>query len=74
MNQHPHMIVHPPTPSGGRRVTVDGQIVGLAHGIGDVVKFMRRAGLAEPSEDIALDDPRLIEWRGGSPDDWPSSP
>ncbi|MEU7182101.1 hypothetical protein ACWIG3_00480 [Streptomyces celluloflavus] len=71
MTEHPPVIVHPPTPSGGRRVTVHGQIVGLAHGRGDVAEFLRRAGVAEPAEDIALDDPRLVEWRGGNLDDWP---
>lgn len=74
MTEHPPVIVHPPTPSGGRRVTVRGQIVGLAHGRGDVAEFLRRAGLAEPSEDIALDDPGLIEWRGGDLDAWPLPP
>ncbi|MYT27772.1 MULTISPECIES: hypothetical protein [unclassified Streptomyces] len=71
MSEHPPVIVHPPTPSGGRRVTVHGQIVGLAHGRGDVAEFLRRAGVAEPAQDIALDDPCLVEWRGGSLDDWP---
>ncbi|WP_411144467.1 hypothetical protein [Streptomyces sp. x-80] len=72
MTEHPPVIVHPPTPSGGRRVTVHGQIVGLAHGRGDVAEFLRRAGVAEPAEDIVLDDPRLVEWRGGNLDDWPT--
>ncbi|MFF4603352.1 hypothetical protein ACFY12_11460 [Streptomyces sp. NPDC001339] len=71
MTAHPPVIVHPPAPSGGRRVTVHGQIVGLAHGRGDVAEFLRRAGFAEPAEDIRLDDPALVEWRGGSLDDWP---
>ncbi|MEU9123937.1 hypothetical protein AB0C96_29420 [Streptomyces sp. NPDC048506] len=71
MTEHPPVIVHPPTPSGGRRVTVRGQIVGLAHGRGDVAEFLRRAGVADPAEDIRLDDPSLVEWRGGSLDDWP---
>ncbi|MCB5908970.1 hypothetical protein [Streptomyces pinistramenti] len=74
MTEHPPVIVHPPTPSGGRRVTVRGQIVGLAHGRGDVAEFLRRAGFCEPSDDIALDDPRLIEWRGGDLDAWPMPP
>ncbi|MGW5121878.1 hypothetical protein ACWEQ8_41645 [Streptomyces noursei] len=74
MSEHPPVIVHPPTPSGGRRVTVHGQIVGLAHGRGDVAEFLRRAGVADPAHDVSLDDPRLIEWRGGSLDDWPMPP
>ncbi|MGY5128962.1 hypothetical protein [Streptomyces nigrescens] len=74
MTEHPPVIVHPPTPSGGRRVTVRGQIVGLAHGRGDVAEFLRRAGVAAPAGDIELDDPHLVEWRGGSLDDWPMPP
>ncbi|MGW1840654.1 hypothetical protein [Streptomyces sp. BBFR2] len=74
MTEHPPVIVHPPSPSGGRRVTVHGQIVGLAHGRGDVAEFLRRAGLGEPAEDITLDDPNLVEWRGGDLNDWPLPP
>ncbi|MFF4696033.1 hypothetical protein [Streptomyces chattanoogensis] len=74
MTEHPPVIVHPPTPSGGRRVTVRGQIVGLAHGRGDVAEFLRRAGIAGPAGDVQLDDPRLVEWRGGNLDDWPIPP
>ncbi len=55
-------------------MTVHGQIVGLAHGRGDVAEFLRRAGVADPAHDVSLDDPRLIEWRGGSLDDWPMPP
>ncbi|KPC60358.1 hypothetical protein [Streptomyces chattanoogensis] len=74
MTEHPPVIVHPPTPSGGRRVTVRGQIVGLAHGRGDVAEFLRRAGIAGPAGDVQLDDPRLVEWRGGNLDEWPIPP
>ncbi|MET9291625.1 hypothetical protein [Streptomyces sp. NPDC003077] len=68
---HPAVIVYPPTPSGGRRVTVHGRIVGLAHGRGDVQKFLRRAGLAPTTEDVDLGTPDLVEWRGGDKDAWP---
>ncbi|KOG55753.1 hypothetical protein ADK76_20800, partial [Streptomyces griseoflavus] len=73
MGVHLPVIVHPPSPSGGRRVTVHGQIVGLAHGRGDVAEFLRRAGLAPDGEDIDLDTPGLIEWRGGGKDVWMAS-
>ncbi|MFI9079143.1 hypothetical protein ACIGW8_22180 [Streptomyces sioyaensis] len=69
MTEHPPVVVHPPSPAGGRRVTVDAQILGLAYGPRDVVEFLRRAGLDEDA--INLDDPLLIEWRGGGPDVWP---
>ncbi|RSO40136.1 hypothetical protein DMH15_16070 [Streptomyces sp. WAC 06725] len=62
------VIVHPPSPTGGRRVSVDGTILGLAYGWRDVVEFLRRAGLDEGA--VRPDDPELIEWRGGGPDEW----
>lgn len=57
------IIVHPPLGTGGRRVTIRGQIVGLAHSDADVVEFMRRAGLEDGH--LYLDDARLVFWRGG---------
>ncbi|MEU1126092.1 hypothetical protein ABZ371_21640 [Streptomyces sp. NPDC005899] len=57
------IVIHRPSPTGGRRVTVRGQIVGLAHDDRDVEEFIRRAGLFD-AEDL-LDDPAWVEWRGG---------
>lgn len=58
------IVVHRPSPTGGRRVTVrQGGIVGLAHSDEDVVEFLRRAGIEEA--EALLDDPRWVEWRGG---------
>lgn len=62
----PPVVVHPPAPTGGRRVTIRGEAAGLAHGPADLLEFLRRAG----AEDVRLDDPELIEWRGGGPDMW----
>ncbi|MET7933465.1 hypothetical protein [Streptomyces sp. NPDC005322] len=67
MAVHPPVVVHPPSPSGGRRVTIRGEIAGLARGPADLLEFLRRAG----AEDVRLDDPELIEWRGGGPEHWP---
>ena len=61
----PRLVVGPPSPSGGRRVRVGSEILGIAHRPEDVAEFARRAGL----EDVELSD-RLIEWRGGGPDVW----
>lgn len=58
------IVVHPPSPSGGRRVTARGQILGLAHSDRDLVEFLRRAGL-DDAEALVDSDPQLIEWRGG---------
>lgn len=68
MAEHPPVIVHPPSPTGGRRVTVRGQIAGLAYGVKDLLEFLRRAGL-DP-DTVVLDDAELIEWRGGGPTEW----
>lgn len=57
------IVVHPPPGTGGRRVTVRGQILGLAHSDGDVTEFLRRAGL--PDAEGLLDDPAWVKWRGG---------
>ncbi|WP_406501985.1 hypothetical protein OHA04_37750 [Streptomyces sp. NBC_01590] len=58
------IVIHRPAPAtGGRAVTINGEIAGLAHNDHDLIEFLRRAGLYEP-EDI-LDDRHWIEWRGG---------
>jgi hypothetical protein len=68
----PPVIVYPPSPTGGRRVRADGEILGLAHSLRDVAEFLRRAGL-DLDEDQAAESP-LIEWRGGGPWLWPEPP
>ncbi|MGW4834810.1 hypothetical protein [Streptomyces globisporus] len=57
------IVIHRPSPTGGRRVTVQGQIAGLAYNDADVVEFLRRAGL--PDADDLLDQASWVEWRGG---------
>ncbi|WP_019359397.1 MULTISPECIES: hypothetical protein [Streptomyces] len=49
-------------------MTAHTESLGFAHRPEDVVEFLRRAGL-DPAE-IQLEDPNLIEWRGGGPDVW----
>ncbi|MFF4247390.1 hypothetical protein ACFYY2_23400 [Streptomyces sp. NPDC001822] len=70
MSGHRPVIVYPPSSTGGRRVTVHGRIVGLAHGRGEVASLLRQAGFAPGDGDIDLDQPELIEWRGGDLDTW----
>ncbi|MFJ6905592.1 hypothetical protein [Streptomyces griseoluteus] len=62
------VVVAPPSPSGGRRVRVDGEILGLAYGLGDLVEFLRRAGLELEPEELAASP--LIDWRGVGADQW----
>ncbi|WP_405554300.1 hypothetical protein [Streptomyces sp. NBC_01171] len=62
------VVVAPPSSSGGRRVRVDGEILGLAHSLRDLAEFLRRAGLElEPEE---LPGSPLIDWRGVGPEVW----
>ncbi|MEU9481300.1 hypothetical protein [Streptomyces sp. NPDC048191] len=62
------IVVHLPSPTGGRRVRVDGEILGLAYNVRDLVEFLRRAGLEMEPEQVA--DSPLIDWRGVGPDRW----
>ncbi|MEU8445453.1 hypothetical protein AB0F05_33895 [Streptomyces microflavus] len=41
------IVIHRPSPTGGRRVTIRGRIAGLAFEDQDVVEFIRRAGLPD---------------------------
>ncbi|RSO50676.1 hypothetical protein DMH15_00775 [Streptomyces sp. WAC 06725] len=62
------VVVHPPSPTGGRRVHADATVLGVTYGVNDLLEFLRRAGL-DP-DDVGLDDASLIEWRGGGPGVW----
>ncbi|MGW1129879.1 hypothetical protein [Streptomyces sp. NPDC002526] len=57
------IVIHRPSATGGRRVTIRGEIAGLAHTDPDVIEFLRRAGL--PDAEQLLDDPSWVQWRGG---------
>ncbi len=48
--------------SGGRRVRVGGEILGIAYHLRDFQDFLRCAGAGPDAIDLA--DPDLIEWRG----------
>ncbi|MGW1659337.1 hypothetical protein [Streptomyces atratus] len=62
------VIVSPPSPTGGRRVRVYREVLGLAYGLGDL-EFLRRAGLDDITEDDVILS-GMIDWRGGGPDVW----
>ncbi|UQW99212.1 hypothetical protein [Streptomyces sp. RerS4] len=67
-----HVTVHPLDAQGRRRVHADGRPLGRAMGPGDLLEFLRRAGL-DP-DDVDLDDGLLIEWRGGGSAAWSPDP
>lgn len=70
MSGHLPVVVYPPSATGGRRVRVDGTILGLAHSLRDVAEFLRRAGM-DDIEESDVQQTELIEWRGGGPEFWP---
>ncbi|OLZ65321.1 hypothetical protein AV521_32015 [Streptomyces sp. IMTB 2501] len=72
MGRSPFVAVLPPSRGGGtagddsRRCDHMGTVCGLF----DVLDFLHRAG--PPSAHAAIDDPELIDRRGGGPYDWNS--
>ncbi|MGW5307810.1 hypothetical protein ACWERF_28265 [Streptomyces griseoluteus] len=67
------IVVHRPSRTGGRRVTMhtdDGrdEILGTAYGDHDLVVFLESAGASDP--EALLDDPGWVEWRGSPPHQW----
>ncbi|MFJ8073904.1 hypothetical protein ACIQ7Q_08220 [Streptomyces sp. NPDC096176] len=65
MAGNPPIVVHRISASGGRRITVRGRIMGLAHSDFDVLELVAQAGISG-GEDL-LADPTLVEWVGGRP-------
>ncbi|WP_342354198.1 hypothetical protein [Streptomyces inhibens] len=41
----PRIVVHPPVPTGGRRVYVDDGPMGVAYDVPDLLEFLRRVAL-----------------------------
>ncbi|WP_395571755.1 hypothetical protein [Streptomyces sp. BK79] len=69
MTSHPPVTVYPPDAEGGRRVRVDGEVLGRAYGVQDVARFLQEAGLQDWDEmDVVRSE--FIEWRGGGPQEW----
>ncbi|MFE4551533.1 MULTISPECIES: hypothetical protein [unclassified Streptomyces] len=62
------VIVSPPAPTGGRRVRVHGESLGLAYNLADLSEFLRRAGL--DVDPLTLSVSPLIDWRGIGPEYW----
>ncbi|MFD6172425.1 hypothetical protein [Streptomyces coeruleorubidus] len=66
------IVVHPPSRTGGRRVTLHSgareEILGTAYSDHDLVVFLEGAGVQDA--DSILDDDRWVEWRGGRAHQW----
>lgn len=65
----PRVVVYPPSETGGRRVRVEGTILGTAYSLQDLVALLQTAGLQD-WDDVEVVRSGLVEWRGGGPDVW----
>ncbi|MET8472321.1 hypothetical protein ABZY90_37380 [Streptomyces sp. NPDC006422] len=63
------VVIYPPDEGGGRRIRIDGAILGRALSVKDVVAILHEAGLRSFDE-TRVAYSALIEWRGGGPDRW----
>ncbi|NLU70553.1 hypothetical protein [Streptomyces sp. HNM0574] len=68
----PPVVVHPPDHEGARRVQCDGEDLGRAFNIYDVMDLLNRAGLSRAA--TAFDDTTIFDWRGGGPYHWEPGP
>ncbi|MGW1364988.1 hypothetical protein ACWCQP_47310 [Streptomyces chartreusis] len=63
------IVVHRPSHTGGRRVTVHrhggDEILGIAYSDHDLIVFLEATGITTP--EAVLDDPYWVEWRGSPP-------
>ncbi|MEU7135758.1 hypothetical protein [Streptomyces sp. NPDC046261] len=68
MAGHSTVVVHPPSPSGGRRVSVGTRVLGTAYGLVDLLELLVKAGVV--ADDVRLEEAETIDWRGGGPHIW----
>ncbi|MFB6842119.1 Yip1 family protein [Streptomyces sp. NPDC056361] len=68
MGIRPWVVVEPPDRRGLRRITIHGKTVGSAWSLGELRKVIRRLGYPD---DMDLDDPSRVHWRGGDSSVWP---
>ncbi|MFI8089361.1 hypothetical protein ACIF9R_13745 [Streptomyces sp. NPDC086080] len=68
MSLRPWVVVEPPDSRGLRGVTIGGETVGSAWSPAELRKILVRHGYPE---NMDLDDPAAICWRGGDSGNWP---
>jgi hypothetical protein len=68
MSIRPWIIVEPPDSRGLRRVTIGGETVGSAWSPTELRRILGRLGYPE---NMDLDDPASVCWRGGDSKAWP---
>ncbi|MEU4212392.1 hypothetical protein AB0F13_20730 [Streptomyces sp. NPDC026206] len=49
-------------------MSIGAEVLGVAYGVVDLLEFLVRAGIS--GDDVRLDDPDVIDWRGGGPGIW----
>jgi hypothetical protein len=68
MSIRPWVVVEPPDSRGLRRVVVGGETVGHAWSAAGLRRILGRLG---HPEDLDLEDPATVCWRGGDSGTWP---
>ncbi|WP_052411325.1 hypothetical protein [Streptomyces sp. NRRL S-118] len=68
MSIRPWVIVEPPDDRGLRVITIHGEKVGSAWSLRELRTVLRRLGYPD---DMDLDDPSCVLWRGGDSSTWP---
>ncbi|MEU9376556.1 hypothetical protein AB0D94_22665 [Streptomyces sp. NPDC048255] len=68
MGIRPWVVVEPPDRRGLRRITIHDKTVGSAWSLRELREVLR--GLGYP-DDMDLDDPSRVHWRGGDSSAWP---
>lgn len=68
MSIRPWVIVEPPDSRGLRAITIHGEKAGSAWSLRELRRVLRRLGYPD---DMDLDDPTCVLWRGGDGNTWP---
>ncbi|MFJ8586496.1 hypothetical protein ACIRD2_17845 [Streptomyces sp. NPDC093595] len=68
MSIRPWVIVEPPDSRGLRAITIHGEKAGSAWSLRELRTVLRRLGYPD---DMDLDDPSCVLWRGGDSNTWP---
>ncbi|MFC7016007.1 DUF308 domain-containing protein [Streptomyces viridiviolaceus] len=71
MSIHPWVTVEPPDSRGLRNISIGGKTVGSAWSFRELRKILDRLGYPE---DMDMEDPASVHWRGGDSETWPDRP
>ncbi|MEV5548369.1 DUF308 domain-containing protein [Streptomyces sp. NPDC052309] len=71
MSIQPWVTVEPPDSRGLRNISIGGKTVGSAWSVHELRKILNRLGYPE---DMDMEDPASVYWRGGDSTTWPDRP